>query len=188
VSRAELGLAYLLLCLVTSTRPLSDDVLFGLGVGSKGECDAGKGSTLGPDQQLRHTCLRHDGTHKVDADNQLRLGATFARHLCHARRPVLLRRRAHGRAWVRRWCTVASVSRWRLRGVARRAALGRVAHGLLLLGWISAWRARVDGRQRARRTAMLGVVGGSEPARLRKRVRGRAAQRVLLIHRERGAA
>jgi hypothetical protein len=180
---------YLLLGLIASTRPLGNDIFLGFSVGRKGEGDAGKGSALGRGQQLRHTCRRQDGTHKIDADNQLRLGAAFARDLCHARRSVLLRRRPHGSAWVRWRRTVASIlARRRLRGIARRPALRRVAHGLLLLRRVSSRRTRVDGRQRARGTAVLGVVGGSEAARLRERVRGRAAQRVLLVHGERRAA
>lgn len=40
-------LVYLLLGLITRTRPLGDDVFLGLGIGRKGKGNAGKGSTLG---------------------------------------------------------------------------------------------------------------------------------------------
>jgi hypothetical protein len=43
---------YLLLCLVARARPFGDDVLLGLGVGSKGECDTGEGGALWSWNQL----------------------------------------------------------------------------------------------------------------------------------------
>lgn len=70
---ADTLLAYLLLCLISSARPLGDNVFLGLGVGCEGECDAGKGSALELDQQLRHVRVRHVNTHKIDADDQLGL-------------------------------------------------------------------------------------------------------------------
>jgi hypothetical protein len=131
-------------------------------------------------------------TYKVDTDDKLRFGAAFTSYLRHTWRPVLLRRGSRGSAVVWWWCAIllssAVLSRWWLWRISRRTTLlGRVAHGLLL-GRVSTRCAGVDGRQWARRTAML-LLRGPKPARLRKRVRGRAAQGVLLrIHWERGAA
>lgn len=77
--------------------------------------------------------------------------------------------------------------------IARRAPLRRVAHLLLLLlplRWV-ARRAGVDGRQRARGpTVLLLLLRGAQAARGRVRVRGRAAEGVLVlgVHGERGAA
>jgi hypothetical protein len=39
-------IAYLLLCLVSRTRPFGDDVLLGFSVGREGEGDTGKGGAL----------------------------------------------------------------------------------------------------------------------------------------------
>lgn len=132
--------------------------------------------------------MRHGKTHKVDSDNQLRLGAAFARYFCcHAAGPVL-RGRTHGGSlvWRRRTISLARIlASWWLGRIARRTTLRWVAHGLL--GRIASRRARVDGRQRARGAAML-LVGSPEAALGREGVRGRAAQVVLLVHGERGAA
>jgi len=80
---------------------------------------------------------------------------------------------------------VLSSSRRALGRIARRASLRRVAHGGLL-GRV-ARRARVDGRQRARGPAVL-LLGRTEAAGRGIGIRGRAAQGVLLVHGERGAA
>jgi hypothetical protein len=61
-----------LLCLVARARPFGDDVLLGLGVGSKGECDTGEGGAL---FVLESAGAPHAGfgllrgTYKVDTDN-----------------------------------------------------------------------------------------------------------------------
>lgn len=85
---------------------------------------------------------------------------------------------------------LAILRAWRaLRGITRRACVWRVAHGLLLLLRI-AWRARVDGWQRARRPSMLLLLlllmRRTQPARPWGSVcvRGRAAQGVLGVHGE----
>ena len=125
-------------------------------------------------------------THKVDSHNQLRLGAALARDLCHVVGSVVCGGRAmgRGRTWRRRTIAVAIGRAWRALGrISRRALLRRIGR---LLGRV-AGRACVDGRQRACWAAMLRR-RGPEGAWGSVCVRGRAAQGVLGIHGERGAA
>jgi hypothetical protein len=121
-------------------------------------------------------------THKVDADDQLRLGAALASDLGHVGPVVLtLRMRTSRRrrpCWRRPAVSSAVAALGGLWGVAWRATLGRVAHVLLLRRVASA---RVDGRQRAVWTAGL-LLARRKAAGGRVRVRGRAAEIVLLVH------
>ncbi len=151
---------YLLFGLVSCTWPLCDDVFLSLGVGSEGEGYARKGCTLVRTMSAiaQSMAPRRDGTHEIDADDELCLGATVTWCLSHAR------------AIIRLWGTMAtrwgtSISRllavaasWRtLRRVARRASLRWVAHGLLLRRIASC--GGVDGWERAGGTAVLLLAG-----------------------------
>lgn len=83
--------------------------------------------------------------YKVDAHDELGLGASLARGLCHARAAVCCRRAMGSRHWRRRTVAPGTVlGRLGLRRVARRTALGRIAYGLLGVCWV-ARRAGVDG-------------------------------------------
>ena len=106
-------------------------------------------------------------TYKVDAHDELCLGAAIAWRLSHAASwPLVGLRATMAARWrgaaVSSWLAVAAA--WRALGrIARRAALGRVAHGLLLLRRV-AGGACVDGRQRAGGAAVL-LLRGAEAAR-----------------------
>jgi hypothetical protein len=83
--------------------------------------------------------------YKVDAHDELGLGASLAWGLSHARAVVCCRRAMGSRHWRRRTVAPGTVLAWRgLRRVARWTALRRVAYGLLGVCWV-ARRAGVDG-------------------------------------------
>ena len=106
-------------------------------------------SATGPRVAIAIACASwgRGWAYKVDAHDELGLGASLARGLRHARAVVCCRRAMGSRHWRRRTVAPGTVlARRGLRRVARRTALGRIAYGLLGVCWV-ARRAGVDGRE-----------------------------------------
>lgn len=122
-------------------------------------------------------------THKINADDQLCLGAALARDFGHVR-AVVRGRSVRGCGRRRRRCTIAAAVALRglllLRRIARRALLRRIAHLLLLLLRGIAGRTSVNRGQRAVGAAVL--LARREAAGRSVCVRGRAAEGVLRVH------
>ena len=171
------NLTRLLLCLRASTWPLNDDILFGLCVSGERESNTGESCALRTSSVMFSTSLSLL-THKINADNQLRLAAVVSFDLCQAS--------SVQRIVLRRTVAVSLLLLLLLHGVARRSRclLLLAIHVLLVLRSVGVSTAGVDGRwwHWARRSALVRMRRTEVVALVSVLVRRRAAERLLWVH------